>query len=139
MPYTKVGRVDKRFKWTRNRMRLLAIQAQEKMVNRSFVKGKDTNDREYKKYSPAYAKYKASTGANVNPVNLTMTGRLNQSIRPVKVSRFYVHIAATGDPAVYGAFVNKDRPFLGFSPSVRKFVQKVFNAMVRQSLERSGF
>lgn len=74
-------------------------------------------------YVGGYADYKRSNrkgltnsaGAGGTEVDLTLSGRLSRSIRVISSTRTQAVIGITGDARNYGAHVDGDRPFMGFS------------------------
>lgn len=132
MSYTRVGKnliEHANGMFNRARMLQLANAATMAITRRSFDRGEGADDSPYPEYSEGYARFKQNSGRNVNPVNLTWSGRLRQSIRPTRIEQDFALIDITGAPKVYGSFVNEYRPFMVMSPKTRDVVRVMFRAL----------
>lgn len=128
--------------WDAQASRQLGIVALSAIQSRTFDRGQGLNDIAHKPYSEAYAAFRARKRYQVSPPNLTRTGRLRRSLRVKWATRQGAGIGLTGDPAVYGTFVGRDRPFLGLSARDRTIVQRgmprLIEAAIRRSIRRVG-
>lgn len=119
-------------------VRQAALVAHAVTTARAFDRGHGLDDRPHAPYSPDYARWRASKGRRVSPPDLTVTGRMRRSYRVIKVRRDRATLGLTGDPAIYGAFVNAVRRFIGASPNdralIRKKLPEIFAAAIRRSI-----
>jgi hypothetical protein len=134
-------------------MRTLGSQVVPVVISRAQMRGQGTDGKPHAAYSPAYKKARQADKRRTSPPDLTVTGDMFRAFQVLKVSADEVVIgirAGAGgggpgvggrkrkkpvDPAVYGAFVNKLRPWIGLSPSDRRAMVLAFRAIMRRRLQ----
>ena len=130
--YVRVGKKWRRLAWGRPQMMTLANAAVMAITVRSFDRGLGVDDRPHKpKYTARYKNRKKKSGRNVAKIDLTWSGRLRQSIRPIRVSDDRAVISPTGNAKIYGTFVNELRPFMYLSPRVSNTIRLTARALLK--------
>ena len=75
-----------------------------------------------------YGTTKPKAGRNLNKVDLQYSGRMRQSFRFGRVTRFSVLVGVFGDAAMRAFGTNALRPWLGLSPNDRKsFIKRALD------------
>lgn len=129
------------------------------LVRRVQIEGKDRDGNRLRPYSPDYAKRRGRGGKRVQPPNLTITGRMLNSLQPVSYSSSAsgsdIRLAFVGSAARRSlghngeltgpirmissnklAFIhNKTRKFFGFTNSEEDKTRKVFKALYLGELD----
>lgn len=119
-------------------MQQIAIVAHSAISQRTFDRGRGQNDKAHKPYSKAYAATRKRRKEQVSPVNLTVTGKMRRSFRPLWVRRDEVRLGLTGNAAVYGRFVGDLRPWMRLSKRdikiIRPSVRRILVAAIHRSV-----
>ncbi|RTL21338.1 MAG: hypothetical protein EKK55_16355 [Rhodocyclaceae bacterium] len=103
---------------------------------RAFDRGVGSDDRTHKAYSVRYSAFRKRRGYQVSPPNLTRTGRMRRSFRVLAVSADGATLGLSGEPEVYGHFVQQARPWMAPSPSDRDALAKAMPTIVRGAIRR---
>lgn len=119
-------------------MQQIGIVAHGAISQRTFDRGRGLNDKALKPYTKAYAATRKRRNEQVSPVNLTVTGKMRRSFRPLWVSRDAVRLGLTGNAAVYGKFVADLRPWMALSKRDVKVIRKSVRKIVLAAIYRSA-
>jgi len=87
-------------------------------------------------YAGGYAHYKAASTRSVGRVTLELNGQMRREFRKLRWSKSAATIGLSGPAKVYGSFVNEARPWIGLSPSNRKFYRTKLQKMLRRNLSK---
>jgi hypothetical protein len=87
-------------------------------------------------YAGGYAHYKAASTRSAGSVTLQLTGQMRREFRVLRFSKTAATIGLSGPAKVYGSFVNNSRPWIGLSPSNRKFYRKKVQKVLRRNLSK---
>jgi len=81
----------------------------------------------FKRYSVAYAKFRAKNGRQISPVNLNYSGRMLSSISNRKISKGVQEIYFTrAEEARKAYFNNQTRAFFGFTRKEKSYLRTFF-------------
>jgi len=97
-------------------------------------------------YEGGYAEYKASSrrglvnrnGVSGVAVDLTLSGRLSRSVRVISSTRTQATIGITGEAQVYGARVDGDRQFMGFSEADHAEGQLILSELMAMAQRKAA-
>lgn len=123
--------------WDEVAMRQLALSAAALVQARAFDRGVGSDDRPHAPYTVRYRAFRQAKGYQVDPPNLTRTGRMRRSFRVVSVTARRAHLGLAGAPAVYGHFVQQRRPWMGASAADREALRRIVPSISRACLERN--
>ena len=105
---------------------LVKIAAQVRLdINERTQKGKNEDGGSFKRYSPAYKKYKTKKGRPSSPVNLTFTGDMLKSSRVHKIMdgvEIYFPDNAERNKGKWNE--DKGRPFFGIDKKQENYIIK---------------
>lgn len=125
---------DRKFK----RYSTKPIYVSERLARLQPKGGRRTPGGRY--YAGGYAQYKKDSRSGNRPVgarnevDLFLSGEMLRKFRVLRHNRKRAVIGLTGDPAFYGSYVNKARPWIGFSPKNRKSFFEKFARKVQKRL-----
>ena len=88
--------------------------------------------RQYKKESRTGGVKSGRSPANA--VDLTLSGQMMRSFKVLRHNSRRATIGLTGHARIYGAYVNKSRPWIGLSRNDRKYLKRVFRRMLKDKL-----
>lgn len=98
-----------------------------------------------RRYPGGYAQFKresrrglTSAGGRTGvEVNLILSGQMMRSFKQKTVALYMIVLGLTGDPVVYGTYVNRNRNWIGLSPSDLKTLDVAAFEAVKGAMARS--
>jgi len=102
-------------------MKALAEDGKKQIIKRTKA-GKNEKGQNFPRYTPAYAKYKRKLGLSTSPVNLTLTGKMLNSIetRVDDLGNKIIAEITLNDDRRKVEGVEAKRPFFGLSKEFKK-------------------
>lgn len=122
----------------RQAMAEIGAAALQALISRTFVRGRDTEDKPFRPYSKAYAEVRRESGRQVAPVNLVWSGALQRAVRVKSVTHNDVRIGITGAPAEYGLRLEGKRPWFDLSPGDEIAMGPAVDAALDGAAKRGG-